>query len=38
MRLFDDVCLIKSEVLALPTASTFEHSITKLASYERSNS
>ena len=34
MRLIDDVCLIESEVLALTTASTFEHSVTKLASYD----
>ena len=34
MRLLDDVRLIESEVLAPPTASTFERSITKLASYE----
>ena len=38
MRLLDDVRLIESEVLALPTASTFERSITKLASYEHSDS
>ena len=38
MRLLDDVHLIESEVLALPTSSTFECSITKLASYEHSNS
>ena len=36
MRLLDDVRLIESEVLAPPTASTFERSMTKLASYERS--
>ena len=30
--------LIESEVLAPPTASTFERSITKLADYEHSNS
>ena len=34
MRLIDDVCLIESEVLALTTARTFEHSVTKLASYD----
>ena len=39
MRLLDDVRLIESEVLALPTGSTFEwRSITKLASYEHSDS
>ena len=38
MRLLDDVHLIESEMLASPTASTFEHSITKLASYEHSDS
>ena len=38
MHLLDDVRLIESEVLAPPTASTFERSITKLASYEHSNS
>ena len=38
MRLLDDVRLIESEVLAPPNASTFEHSITKLASYEHSDS
>ena len=38
MRLLDDVRLIESEVLALPTASTFERSITKLASDEYSDS
>ena len=38
MRLLDDVHLIESEVLAPPTASTFERSITKLASYEHSDS
>ena len=38
MRLLDDVCLIKSKVLALPTASIFERSITKLASYEHNDS
>ena len=36
MRLLDDVPLIESEVLAPPTASTFERSMTKLASYEHS--
>ena len=30
--------LIESEVLALPIASTFERSITKLASYEHNDS
>ena len=38
MRLLDDVRLIESEVLAPPTASTFERSIIKLARYEHSNS
>ena len=38
MHLLDNVRLIESELLALPTASTFECSITKLASYEHSNS
>ena len=38
MRLLDDVCLTESEVLAPPTASTFERSMTKLASYEHSDS
>ena len=38
MRLLDDVRLIESEVLALPIASTFERSMTKLASYEHSDS
>ena len=38
MRLLDDVRLIESEVLAPPTASTFERSIIKLASYEHSDS
>ena len=38
MRLLDDVRLTESEVLAPPTASTFERSITKLASYEHSDS
>ena len=38
MYLLDDVWLIESEVLTLPTASTFEHSITKQASYEHSDS
>ena len=38
MRLLDDVRLIESEVLAPPTASTFERSVTKLASYEHSDS
>ena len=38
MRLLDDVRLIESEILAPPTANTFEHSITKLASYEHSDS
>ena len=38
MRLLDDVRLIESENLAPPTASTFECSITKLASYEHSDS
>ena len=36
MHLLDDVRLIESEVLAPPTASTFERSMTKLASYEYS--
>ena len=34
MCLLDDVHLIESEVLAPSTASMFERSITKLASYE----
>ena len=38
MRLLDDVRLIESEVLAPPTASMFACSITKLASYEHSDS
>ena len=38
MCLLDNVRLIESEVLAPPTASTFECSITKLASYEHSDS
>ena len=39
MRLLDDVRLIiESEILAPPTVSTFERSITKLASYEHSDS
>ena len=38
MRLLDDVRLIESEILAPPTDSTFERSITKLASYEHSDS
>ena len=38
MRLFDDARLIESEVLAQPTASTFERSIIKLASHEHSDS
>ena len=38
MRLLDDVRLIESEILAPPTASSFERLITKLASYEHSNS
>ena len=38
MRPIDDVCLIESEVLAPSTASTFERSATKLASYEYSDS
>ena len=38
MHLLDYVCLIESEVLALHTASTFKHSITKLASYKHSDS
>ena len=37
MRLLDDVRLIESEILAPPTASTSERSITKLASYEHSD-
>ena len=36
--LLDNVRLIESEVLASPTANMFECSITKLASYEHSNS
>ena len=38
MHLLDNVRLIESEVLAPPTASTFERSIIKLASYEHSDS
>ena len=38
MRLLDNVRLIESDVLASPTASTFERLMTKLASYEHSNS
>ena len=38
MRLLNDVRLIESEILAPPTASMFECSITKLASYEHSDS
>ena len=38
MRLLDDVRLTESEVLAPPTASTFERLITKQASYEHSDS
>ena len=38
MRLLDDVRLIESEVLAPPTSSTFERSVTKLASSEHSDS
>ena len=38
MCLLDDVCLIESEVLAPPTSSTFERSITKLASCEHDKS
>ena len=38
MRLLDYVCLLENEALAPPTTSTFECSITKLASYEHSDS
>ena len=38
MCLLDDVRLIESEILALPTANTFERSITKLARYEHGDS
>ena len=38
MHLLDDVHLIESEILAPPTARTFEHSIIKLASYKHSDS
>ena len=38
MYLLDDVRLIESDVLAPPIASTFERSITKLASYEHNDS
>ena len=38
MCLLDDVHLIESEVLALPTFSTFERLMTKLASCEDSDS
>ena len=34
MRLLDNVRLIESDVLAPPTASTFERLMTELASYE----
>ena len=36
--LLDDVRLIESEALALPTASTFKRSITKLVNYKYSDS
>ena len=38
MHLLDDMRLIESEILAPPTADTFERSITKLASYEHNDS
>ena len=38
MRQLDNVRLIESEILAPPTSSTFERSITQLASYEHSDS
>ena len=38
MHLLDAVRLLESESLAPPTASTFEHSVIKLASYEYSDS
>ena len=38
MCLLDDVCLIKSKILAPPIVSTFEHSSTWTARYELSNS
>ena len=38
MSLLDVVRLIENEVLAPPTASTFERPIIKLASYEHSDS
>ena len=38
MCLLDDVRLIESEFMAPPTTSTFERSITKLASYEHNDS
>ena len=38
MCLLDDVCLTESEVLAPPTASMFERSVTKLASYKHTDS
>ena len=38
MCLLDAVCVLESEILAPPTASTFERSVMKLASYEYSDS
>ena len=41
MRLFDDIRLIESEILALPIVSTIEHSIDRThgpASYELGDS
>ena len=38
MRLLDDVRLIESDVLAPSTASMFVHLMTKIASYEHSDS
>ena len=38
MRLLHDVCLIESEILVPPTASTFKRSIITLASYKHFDS
>jgi hypothetical protein len=38
MRLLGDVRLIESDILATPSASTFERSITTPASYELGDS
>ena len=37
MHLLDDVRLIESEVLVLPTASMFDCSITKLGGYKHND-